>query len=95
VKSAKWIETRVAVNPDIPSWVRREDEQRRAMEICEELKTQIKRHCDDVGWIVIEEVTEPVCSFCGGKWTEDSDTYNDGCCEDDEQNNPEKSEVKS
>lgn len=29
-------------------------------------------------------VSEPVCEYCGSKWTEASDQYNGGCCDRDQ-----------
>lgn len=49
----------------------------------DELIEAIKRHCD--GWtnISTEYNTEEVCEFCGYPWTEDSNSYNHGCCNAD------------
>lgn len=43
---------------------------------------------DGADWDV---TSEDVCSLCDSLWTEDSSTYNGGCCDDDEKNNPEVS----
>jgi len=48
-----------------------------------DLKESIKRHCDGFDSIDIEHDFDEVCEFCGSSWTEDSDTYNGGCCERD------------
>lgn len=61
---------------------------------CEAIAEQIRRHVDglpfghDRGVSVMWD-TEFVCEHCGNRWTEDSDTYNGGCCDEDEENNPE------
>lgn len=55
---------------------------------CEEIKDQIKRHVDGIGSCSIECDVNFVCEFCGWQWTEDSDTYNGGCCGKDEENAP-------
>lgn len=60
---------------------------KRYRERCEEIKAQIKRHVDEVECVEIEMDKDPVCQYCGEPWTTDSDTYNDGCCEKDEQAN--------
>lgn len=55
---------------------------------CEEMAADIRRHVDSVGGVEIEFDQEPVCEHCGSGWTEDSDTYNGGCCSKDEEGNP-------
>ena len=55
---------------------------------CKEIADAIKRHADNVGWVDIEYDQPYVCEYCGNKWTEDSNTYNGGCCDKDEENNP-------
>lgn len=62
-----------------------EDRQRKYRERCEEIMADVKRHVDNVGHVGIEHDTEHVCEHCGWKWTEDSDTYNGGCCQKDEE----------
>lgn len=56
---------------------------------CVELVKSIKRHVDDVESCYVDEVYEDQCEFCGDKWTESSRKYNGGCCDKDEENNPE------
>ncbi len=56
---------------------------------CRDIEGQVKRHVDEVGSIDIECDREEVCSHCGSEWTEASDTYNGGCCDEDEAGNPE------
>lgn len=58
---------------------------------CEDIRDSVKRHVDDVSSIYIKYDVERKCSYCGSPWTEDSDTYNGGCCDLDEQHNPEYS----
>lgn len=60
---------------------------------CELLIPQIKRHVDGIGSVTVVFDTEEHCSFCGGNWTEKSETYNGGCCDEDEANNPEPVEA--
>jgi hypothetical protein len=58
-------------------------------ERCDGIADEIKRHVDNIQYVEVVEENEKVCEFCGRFWTEDSDTYNGGCCDDDEKNNPE------
>lgn len=59
----------------------------------ESIVADIKRHVDDVGYAeVVPEVVHQ-CEFCGYNWTEESDTYNGGCCDEDEENNPNPHEL--
>lgn len=53
-----------------------------------DIKSAIKRHVDGVSRVDIVEEFAGVCGFCGYSWTEDSETYNGGCCDKDEANNP-------
>ena len=53
-------------------------------ERCVEIATQIKRHVENVGYVVVEAETKSICEHCGNSWTEDSDEYNGGCCEKDQ-----------
>lgn len=55
---------------------------------CEEIVKQVKRHVDGIGSTYVESDTAYVCGHCGDPWTEDSRTYNGGCCEQDEAANP-------
>ena len=52
----------------------------------DDIRKSILRHVDGVTknevYIVVEQ--NPVCSFCGDKWTESSTLYNGGCCDRDE-----------
>jgi transposase-like protein len=50
--------------------------------------SQIRRHVDGIQHMEIVEDVEYQCEHCGSDWTEDSDTYNGGCCDADEANNP-------
>lgn len=71
---------------------RKEEE---AISACEEIAEQIRRHVDglpsrrDRG-VSVEWDSQTVCEHCGAKWTEESATYNGGCCSKDEENNPEQ-----
>ena len=56
------------------------------------LESEIKRHCDNVRNVHFDRVTESVCEFCGKRWTKYGNTYNGGCCDDDEAGNPEETE---
>lgn len=96
MKQAKEIGSYLKVEPRMPRWVYQrpneseEDARTRiARSTCEEMMEGIKRHVDDVGYMSIVAETTPVCSYCGRDWTEESDTYNRGCCDEDEAHNPE------
>lgn len=71
-----------------------ENEQR---QICEKIAGLIKRHVsfgeDDRGDIRVVCDTEHSCEHCGSQWTEDDPTYNGGCCDKDEANNPAAAEA--
>lgn len=58
-------------------------------ETCNTIAEQIRRHVDDVDSIRIEFDQKSICEHCGWRWTEESDSYNGGCCDEDEKNNPE------
>jgi len=45
---------------------------------------QIKRHVDGVSSVTIQTDIDEVCEFCLCNWTEDDDSYNGGCCNEDE-----------
>lgn len=78
---------RVIVEPQGPRWTSYiEKEQKRD---CEAIIEQIKRHVDGVSHLYVDFDTTHSCGHCGHVWTEKSDTYNGGCCEEDEKNNPE------
>ena len=55
---------------------------------CEDMARDAKRHVDNVSSADVECDQEPLCSYCGRLWTEESETYNGGCCSEDEENNP-------
>lgn len=88
----------VRVNPEDPWLVLnnpgetdKQAEMRILQSRCEDIAKSIKRHVDDVRSAYVEVETEDTCEYCGADWTELSKTYNGGCCDDDEQNNPEHS----
>ena len=61
---------------------------------CEAIADQIRRHVDGLSsghgrGVSVAWDSEFVCGYCGGPWTEDGETYNGYCCDDDEKNNPE------
>jgi len=59
--------------------------ERDRMARCEEIARDIKRHVDNVRSCSVEFDQEHVCEHCGAAWTEESDTYNRGCCAADEE----------
>lgn len=74
-------------------WLRRKspgEELKIKQDAARSIMAEIKRHVDDVESVeIVEEFNEGACEFCGAEWTEESDTYNGGCCDKDEENNPE------
>lgn len=83
---------RVEVEPDTARvyWFKRtpEELERKIQGLCEDLVAQIRRHVDNLGSINVRWDDEHTCSHCGYAWTEQSTTYNGGCCDEDEKNNP-------
>lgn len=55
---------------------------------CRDICDDIRRHVDSVGSTDVEFDQTPICEHCGSDWTEASDTYNGGCCQKDEDGNP-------
>ena len=60
----------------------------------EEMINEIKRHVDNVDHVYIETEYEAVCEHCGSGWTEEDSNYNGGCCDKDEENNPDNEDGK-
>jgi hypothetical protein len=56
----------------------------------EHIVSQIVRHVDGVTLREVDIVSEYdyYCSYCDAKWTEDSPTYNGGCCAKDQEHDP-------
>jgi hypothetical protein len=52
--------------------------------LCKEIVSNINRHVDNIGSVSVIHDIEKECEFCGSIWTEDSDIYNGGCCDEDE-----------
>lgn len=72
------------------SLIERDEEKRQKLylERCEEIAADVKRHVDNVGSVYIDSDDASVCEHCGWAWTEDGNTYNGGCCDEDEKNKP-------
>lgn len=51
---------------------------------CERIADEINRHVNGAQKARLVFDASRVCEFCGSKWTEDSKTYNGGCCDLDE-----------
>lgn len=75
----------VRVDPD--NWMYPDDPQK-AAEMCRDIRDSILRHCDSVAGATVEMEHEHVCEFCGYAWTEDSDQFNGGCCDEDMEHDP-------
>ncbi|MGH1361010.1 MAG: hypothetical protein ACRBC3_19800 [Burkholderiaceae bacterium] len=56
---------------------------------CRAIIDDINRHVDSVDGTEIIMDEDHFCEHCDSRWTEDSDAYNGGCCDEDEKNNPE------
>jgi hypothetical protein len=59
--------------------------QRRYRERCHEIAEDVKRHVDNAGLVHVDFDTVATCEHCGHKWTEESSTYNGGCCKKDQE----------
>ena len=68
------------------------DRQAQYRERCHQIATDVGRHISNVGIVSVEFDTMAVCTYCGAAWTEASDQYNGGCCDQDEEGNPERDE---
>lgn len=55
----------------------------------EDLTALLQRRMDDLE--VSGRRYEFICSSCGSPWTEESGSYNGGCCEEDEKNSSSQS----
>ena len=64
----------------------------KALEYCEKIVAQIKRHVDNVKYVYVEKEIAIVCEHCGYPWADKKFDYNGGCCDEDEKNNPEGKE---
>jgi hypothetical protein len=58
------------------------------LKLCKDIATSIKRHVDDIGFASPKYDIVKECEYCGANWTEASDKYNGGCCDEDEKNAP-------
>jgi len=92
MKSRTYSNFRVEIDIPQPRWYEPKSEEDLLDRMRSEAKgvvDQATRHVDCPGpkpsfcWDTLY-----VCSHCNGKWTEKSDTYNGGCCDEDEKNNP-------
>ena len=59
-------------------------------DVCEEIVSDINRHVNKVLFAEIICDIEYVCGCCGSRWTEDSESYNGGCCDQDQERYEEK-----
>lgn len=73
----------VKVNVDPP--LKKEITPRDWCDAARDLMSDITRHCDGIESLTIELDTEAVCEFCAYAWTENSETFNGGCCDGDAQ----------
>ena len=84
------IETRIVVEID-ESWIFEKDPQKRHQAInrhSEDIVSSIKRHVDDIRSAHVEHEYESQCEYCDAVWSEESETFNGGCCDKDMENEP-------
>lgn len=81
---------RIEITPVISRWIwpanvsTEEAERKNIAKSCNDMIEEIKRHIDDVDSVAMRYDTDRVCEHCGSVWTEDSQSYNGGCCDKDE-----------
>ena len=46
-------------------------------------RKRLDKYDDEFGGARVVLERESQCEFCGGRWTEESPSYNGGCCSDD------------
>ena len=86
---------RVVIEPETPFLLRQDDplkQHRRLIAACADIVRKVKRHVDGVDSVRYAYDTNYICSDCGSHWTEDSDTFNGGCCRADIKHDPESQE---
>jgi len=59
----------------------------------ESIFNDVRRHIDDIGDVYVQSDDASRCEYCGSGWTEESTTYNGGCCDKDEEGNPDNTEA--
>ena len=57
-------------------------------DMCDQIAASVKRHVDDVSDATVVPEVENVCEYCGYPWTENTNDYNGGCCDKDQENEP-------
>lgn len=78
---------RVEVETESP-W---RDEHQQWFSALNEIRQQIRRHCDGLASVTVQYDAECVCEHCGAKWTEEtSSPHNGGCCDKDCENMPDE-----
>lgn len=90
-RKSELVAVRVLVTPEEP-WLYR-DRDAAFVERAEDVAKAIKRHVDQVESVSVEPEHEFTCGYCGARWTEDSTVYNGGCCDKDEEGNPNPEKV--
>lgn len=95
-KNIKYENYRVEVIPAEQHYIIRLGKTRTEHEIklddAQKVAESIKRHVDDIEDVNVEVDASYVCEHCGEPWTEDSDTFNEGCCDEDLKHAPEEPE---
>ena len=83
MKKTEQTNFRVEVFPEDGHWRRKSVQEQR--KDCDWIIDEIRRHVDGIGRIDEACDTLDTCSHCGARWTEDSDYYNGGCCDADQE----------
>lgn len=60
---------------------------RRIIKALSDARSEVERHVD-VDHVYLHIVYGHECEFCESVWTEDTDAYNGGCCDEDEKHKP-------
>ena len=83
-KITKTENIRLEIEPyvDTFSWSKQQPTEKEQIENLKQLQAQIRRHCDEAGYIRILYDTNSYCEFCGYKWNPDENGFN--CCCDEE-----------
>jgi hypothetical protein len=74
---------RVEVEPEEP-YLPGKDLHAAMVRQCEDLRADIRRHCDGIKSAITNYDRDLVCEHCGVPWTEGKDSpHNGGCCDTD------------
>lgn len=85
-KKTNLVNWRIEVMPHRPLYYEPTERQWRAA--CEAVLHDIRRHVDGVQSMAMNVDRVSICSYCGRNWTEESDDFNGGCCDEDMKHEP-------